>query len=91
MKGIKCIADTASIRAIGVEQVRASLRRMVDMYGDRLLGEKSKWMEMERTPIVNNQYLEVLAGTQRELYGGCPVVSVRVSDSGSEEIEINDI
>ena len=84
---IRTIANKAAIREIGMGKVKTELKRMMNRYSDRLISEPSRWMEMDRTPLANGQYLEVLAGNKRELYGG-PCVSVRVSDSGSDEIEL---
>ena len=88
MEGIRIIADKASIDLLGIDEVMKKLSLWKEKYNLRLKYEDSRWTEMERTPLGNNQYLEVLAGNKRELYGG-PCVSVRVSDSGSEEVELN--
>ena len=87
MEGIRTITDKASIDLLGIAEVKRKLSLWKEKYNLRLKYEDSRWTEMERTPLGNNQYLEVLAGNKRELYGG-PCVSVRVSDSGSDEIEL---
>lgn len=87
MEGIRTITDKASIDLLGIDEVKNMLSLWKEKYRLRLKYEDSRWMEMDRTPLANGQYLEVLAGNKRELYGG-PCVSVRVSDSGSDEIEL---